>query len=95
MSDGRTVFPEMSVARKRQQRQTVFAGAGRVVRVSVARRRLRWRRLAVDGIGAAAAAACAFAGVRVWQGGVVWELAGAALLCLCLCVAAALCKVGE
>jgi hypothetical protein len=67
----------------------------RVVRVSVARRCVRWRRLAVDGIAAAAAAACAFAGVRVWQGGDAVELIGAGLVCLCLCVAAVLMRAGE
>jgi len=67
----------------------------RVVRVSVARRCVRWRKLAVDGIGAAAAVVCMFAGVRVWHGGVALEIAGAALVCLCLAVAAVLLKAGD
>jgi hypothetical protein len=62
----------------------------RAVRVSVARRRLRVRKLAVDGIGAAGGLVCAFALLRVWQGGSVMELIGAGLVCFCLHVAAVL-----
>jgi hypothetical protein len=67
--------------------QAVFAGA--------ARRGLRLRRLAVDGIGTAGGLVCAFAGLRIWNGGDAVELAGAALLCFCLCVAAVLLRAGE
>jgi hypothetical protein len=92
MSEERAIY---TVEQENEWKALMREQQTKAIRASVSRCKRRVRKLAVDGIGAAAGVVCAFALLRVWQGGAVMELIGAALVCFCLCVAAVLLRAGE